>query len=135
MNENPYQTPSSDPQAPNPPHQSSSKTGNSSGMGAVAKIGAGVLILGLMVLAYGAVGFWLINNLPPNGGAQGRLPSLYVMGIGIVLSTIGLSIRGFRLSQNDNEASRGASKGVPSSVGILILIAILVVAGFVISQM
>lgn len=45
-------------------------------------VGTGILITGLMALAHGAVAFWLISSLPPNGGAQGRLPSLYVMGGG-----------------------------------------------------
>ena len=90
-----------------------------------------VLATGLVVLAYGAVGFWIINTLPPNGGASGRLPSLYVMGAGIVLSVVGLVARDFR----DGRISQEDTQGIPASYGILGLVAILIILFFVISSL
>ncbi|MEM8782298.1 MAG: hypothetical protein AAGE65_05505 [Planctomycetota bacterium] len=56
----------------------------------------GLLLVSLLVAAYGCVAFFLMNDLPPNGGPQGRLPSLYVMlgGIGgMLVGTVGRNLK------------------------------------------
>ena len=103
--------------------------------GVSRKIGTAILVLGLLILTYGAVGFWLINTLPPNGGAYGRLPSLYVTGVGIVVSVVGLAARGLRFGREDNRSSEGSRKGIPTIYGILGLVAILIILVFVISRL
>lgn len=86
MNTNPYATPTA------PDHQPQGKGGCR-----VAKALGTVMLLGsLIVMAYGAVAFWLIRWLPPNGGPTGRLPSLYVMGAGIIGAIVGLVVRDLR---------------------------------------
>lgn len=98
------------------------------------KIGLLVLGVGLVVLAYGAVAFWVMPSLPPNGGASGRLPSLYLMGGGIVSVVLGLAIRG--LNTNGQGDTQKTGKGsVSPLVGILILFAILAAFIGVVSQM
>jgi hypothetical protein len=99
------------------------------------KIGTVVLAVGLAMLAYGAVAFWLINALPPNGGANGRLPSLYVMGIGIAVAIVGLIARGLRFGGKDDRNGQELRKGIPASYGILLLIAIIILLVFVISRL
>lgn len=61
------------------------------------KLGTILLVVGIASLAYGAIGFWVVKSLPPNG-ASGRLPSVYVMGVGIVITLVGSTIRDFRVS-------------------------------------
>jgi hypothetical protein len=96
------------------------------------KGGMAILGAGLAILAYGAVGFWLINTLPPNGGANGRLPSLYVMGAGMVVAVVGLVVRDIRAG---GESQEGARRGIPASYGILGLLAILIILFLVISRL
>ena len=98
-------------------------------------IGTGILLFGLAVLAYGATAFWLINSLPPNGGANGRLPSLYVMGIGIVVAVIGLIARDLRVGNKGNASADVASKEIPTSYGILFFIVILIIFFVVVSRL
>ena len=57
--------------------------------GVSRRIGTVLLAIGLAVLAYGAIGFWLIKSLPPNGGTIGRLPSLRLVGIGSIVAIVG----------------------------------------------
>ena len=47
------------------------------------KFGNGILLISAIVAMYGALAFFLINGLPPNGEAHGRLPSLYILFGGI----------------------------------------------------
>ena len=98
-------------------------------------IGTGVLVAGLAILAYGATAFWLINALPPNGGANGRLPSLYVMGAGISIAVVGLVARDLRLGRKDYQSTRVSRKGIPASYGILVLLAIVIILFFLISRL
>lgn len=98
-------------------------------------IGTAILTVGLAILAYGAIGFWFINSLPPNGGASGRLPSLYVMAVGIVVAVVGLIARDLRIGRHVNPHDEVSRKGIPTSYGILGLLAIVIVVIFVISRL
>ena len=80
------------------------------------KYGTAILGAGIAVLAYGAVGFWIIKTLPPNGGPTGRLPSLYAMGGGILITIAGLVMRDYRGGSKSQEGVRGK---IPTSYGIL----------------
>ena len=60
------------------------------------KLGTGILLFGVVVLAYGAFAFFVNNNLPPNGAAQGRLPSLYLLFAGMAAMLVGTILRGLR---------------------------------------
>jgi hypothetical protein len=91
-------------------------------------IGTAVLVAGLLLSAYGAVAFWLIQRLPPNGGASGRLPSLYVMGVGLAVSFIGLMARDLRFIGKRNPASASSQKAIPTSLGIFLILAIVIAA-------
>src|SRR5262245_25130696 len=95
------------------------------------KVGMGILAAGLAILAYGAVGFWVINALPPNGGASGRLPSIYIMGAGIVVAVVGLAVRDFR----GGKSQEGSKQGIPAIYGIFGIVAMLIVLNFVISRL
>jgi hypothetical protein len=124
MDPNPYATPTaSDPKPPD------------SNRRIARGIGTAILAAGLVVLAYGAVAFWLVQSLPPNGGASGRLPSLYVMGVGILGAIIGMVVRDVRLAGPARQPDGSSRKGVPTSVGILILLAIVIAAIVVIAQL
>lgn len=112
-------------QAPSQPEQSSSLGQN---------LGSGVFFAGLAVLAYGAVAFWLITSLPPNGGASGRLPSLYVMGAGIAVLVIGMVIKSATAPKGSPE-SGAATKTIPTSYGLLLILGIIAVAFAYISQL
>ncbi len=83
-------------------------------------IGTGILGVGLTLLSYGAVGCWLIKSLPPISLGSGRLPSLYVMGVGIVLTVIGLATRDLRVSRSAGKSE----KEIPTSYGVLGLLAL-----------
>ena len=61
------------------------------------KSGTAILLLSAFVTAYGAVAFFLINSLPPNGGGYGRLPSLYVFLGGMGGMLLGVTIRRLHL--------------------------------------
>jgi hypothetical protein len=98
-------------------------------------IGTGLFLTGLAILAYGAIAFWLIKSLPPNGGPTGRLPSLYIMGGGIVAVLAGLALRDLRTRDKNLGSTEGATKGIPTSVGMLILAMILVLFFVVVSQL
>jgi hypothetical protein len=111
MSGNPYESPSSDLSAQRP-----------SGQGSFNAIGTAILIAGLAVLIYGAVAFWIIPSLPPND-ATSRLPSLYVMSAGIVTALVGLTFKGLQ----GKPTKKGA---IPTSIGIIVLLAI-VIAFFV----
>ena len=86
MNTNPYATPTAGDQRPQ----------DRKGHRVARAIGTAILAAGLVVLTYGAVAFWLIKSLPPNGGSSGRLPSLYVIGAGIIAAIIGMAVRDLR---------------------------------------
>jgi len=121
--DNPYEAPKDKAAAPTPTRHVSKM------------IGTGVLVAGLAILAYGAIAFWLINVLPPNGGANGRLPSLYVMGAGILVAVVGLVARDLHLGGKDNRSTRVSRKGIPASYGILVLLAIVIILFLVISRL
>ncbi|MBN1854101.1 MAG: hypothetical protein JW829_15345 [Pirellulales bacterium] len=121
--ENPFKTPKEDPAAATSA-RSFSKT-----------LGTGIVLVGLAVIAYGAVAFWLIQSLPPNGGGNGRLPSLYVMGLGIVVAVVGLVARDLRVGRKAKQPSGETRKGIPTGYGILFLLAILVIFFLVVSQL
>jgi len=116
MDPNPYESPHSDTAPPRRP-----KT-------IAAKIGTAVLVLGLVLLAFGAFTFWIMPSLPPNTAWSGRLPSLYCMGVGIFTALIGLTL-------NSLQASPGKRAGVPTSLGILVLVAIVVAFFFAVSRL
>lgn len=99
------------------------------------KIGTTILLIGLATLAYGAIACWLLQRLPPNGGGQGRLPSVYMMGIGIVIVLVGLVVRDLRVGRKAKRTGDESRKGIPTSYGILILLAIVIVFVVVISQL
>lgn len=117
MNANPYESPSSDVPARN----------GSSGQGIVNAIGTVILIVGLAVIAYGAVAFWIVRALPPND-ATSRLPSLYVMGAGIITALVGLTFK----SLQGKSTKKGA---IPTSVGVLVLVAIVIAFFVVVSRL
>ena len=98
------------------------------------RIGTAILAIGLAILVYGAAGFWLINALPPNGGANGRLPSLYVMGMGIVVTLLGLATRGLRFRAKGVPLGDESATGIPTIYGILLFVAILIALIVVISR-
>jgi len=100
----------------------------------VIKIGSVVFLTGLTVLTYGAIALWLIQSLPPNGGPSGRLPSLYVMGTGIVAVLIGLAVRDLRLGKKETDSAKPATKSIPASWGILILVLIIAIFVVLVSQ-
>jgi hypothetical protein len=58
-------------------------------------IGTVIALAGVAALAYGGVAFWLMRSLPPNT-VESRLPSIYVMGAGIVVALAGLALPDFR---------------------------------------
>ena len=124
MEQNPYQSP--------PSHDNHRQT---SGQGAVQAIGTAVLIGGVVTLAYGALAFWVFPFLPPNGGVNGRLPSLYTLGIGIVATLVGLALRGLRSSRASASEAERPSKGIPTGIGILVLIAIIIAVFVAISRL
>src|SRR6476660_597139 len=83
------------------------------------QVGTATFVIGLAALAYGVCEFWLVPALPPNNGWSGRLPSLYVMGGGIVAAIVGLSVKSL--------APPAAKKGaVPTGLGLLIILAIVI---------
>ena len=116
MEHNPYESPQS----------SSQSTRRRSGY--VAKLGTAILLLGLAALAYGAFTFWIMPSLPPNTPASGRLPGLYCMAAGIFAALIGLTLKSLQLSPT--------KKGtVPTSVGILVILAIVIAFFFAVSRL
>lgn len=119
---NPYESPTP---APSPPSPTSKK---------LRLLATCVMVLSLALLAYGAVGFWLVPSLPPNGGVNGRLPSVYVMGVGILATMVGLVLRSLA-SPTAAEDSSGTKKTFLSRYGLVLLIVIMIVVGFVISRL
>ncbi len=117
----------------NPYEPTDSASSSSSARSASQVAGTSVFIVGLVVLAYGAIAFWLVPSLPPNGGTNGRLPSLLVMGAGIVLTLIGLAVRGLRSSKKS--AVPSGQNEIPTRYGLLLLLAIVIFLVIVISQM
>lgn len=111
MSDNPYASPtaSSDPSL------------GARRWSALKVLGTICLVVGLLGLVYGIVACFVIS-LPPNNPVSGRLPSIYIMGAGGVLSVIGFAMRDLRIAAR----SGVAPKGVSSGVGILILVAILI---------
>jgi hypothetical protein len=61
------------------------------------KFGNGILLISAIVAVYGALAFFLITSLPPNGEAYGRLPSLYILFGGISGMLVGIAFGGLRL--------------------------------------
>lgn len=119
--DNPYETPS-EIASEGPPGRRTPKT-----------FGTIILLFGLAILGYGAIAFWLINSLPPNGPRNGRLPSVYVMGAGIVITLIGLTIRGLPGGKKDSEEKK--VKGIRTTYGVLILVGMAIVFILLISQL
>lgn len=66
-------------------------------MGMAKKIFTFILIVAVLVTAYGTVAFFVVQTLPPNGGTSGRLPSLYIMLGGITGMLVGAVGRNFKL--------------------------------------
>jgi hypothetical protein len=93
-----------------------------------AKIGTAILVLGLVLLMYGAFTFWIIPSLPPNT-AWSRLPSLYCMGAGIFAAMIGLTLNSIQTSPAGKRAT------VPTSLGILVLVAIVIAFFYAVSRL
>ena len=60
------------------------------------KVFTAVLILAVLVTAYGALAYFVVRTLPPNGGGSGRLPSLYIMLGGIAGLLVGAVGRNFK---------------------------------------
>ena len=79
--------------------------------------------IGVFIIAYGALAFFVFHGLPPNGGQQGRLPCIYLMGFGVVVFFIGAVLSSF-----SNKGARNADKprGVPAGVGITIILLIVI---------
>lgn len=115
---------------PKPPSQPSNPK-----PGVLRKIGTAVFAVGLLILADGAVGFWLINALPPNGGASGRLPSLYILGAGMIVTLLGLALRGIPSAWQKDPTDPASKKSIPTSYGLLLILTILLVVIFLISRM
>ncbi len=63
----------------------------------IRMIGTVILLIGLAVTAYGAVAFFLVQSLPPNGGPNGRLPSVYILFGGMAGMFLGMVVRGLGL--------------------------------------
>lgn len=111
---NPYESPEEDSLPSGP------------GRSALRDTGTGLLCLGLGLLVYGALGFWVFQTLPPNGGASGRLPSIYVMGSGILALLIGSGLRGMAGKVTGPETVGDSKPQVPTWIGVLVLLGILV---------
>lgn len=118
MSTNPYTSPSS---CDNETQDRHGKAG-----GAAKTIGAAIAVVGLAVLAYGAVAFWLLQFLPRNGGPNGRLPSLYVIFAGIAAVLVGMVVRGVRLPGNLRGGDDPSRKAIPTGIGMLLLVAIVI---------
>jgi hypothetical protein len=111
MDDNPYQSPQTDCAPP------------ASRLPLAAKFGRAILAIGLIALAYGVLTFWFFPSLPLSSRWSGRLPSIYAMGIGIFAALIGLTL-------NSLKGPSKTKPAIPSSVGILIIVA-LIIAFFV----
>ena len=61
------------------------------------KIFTTVLIAAVLVTAYGAIAFFVMQSLPPNGGDSGRLPSLYIILGGLAGMLVGAVGRNFKM--------------------------------------
>jgi hypothetical protein len=116
MTKNPYASPTADDGGP--PEGRGRRT--------TKIVGAAILAAGLICLVYGAVAFWLVQTLPPNGGPTGRLPSAYVMGVGMVIAILGLAIRDLRLVGGAKQRDGAPAKGIPTGVGLLLLAAMVI---------
>ena len=91
MEENPYRAPETPQESAHsgPPVKAVTTT--------IQKIGTAILLVGVIVEAYGAVAFFINTSLPPNGGASSRLPSLYVLFVGMGAMLLGVIVRGIRI--------------------------------------
>ena len=99
-------------------------------------IGIATLMIGLIVLGYGVVGFWLIPSLPPNGGIYGRIPSVSVMVAGMVTSLLGLMVRDFasrKLNSHSPNPTREKS-GIPTRYGLILILTIVIIFIVVIAR-
>lgn len=65
----------------------------------VRKAGTVILLLGVTATLYAACAFFLLQTLPPNDAMNGRLPSLYLLLIGMAVILLGTAIRGLRLGK------------------------------------
>lgn len=66
------------------------------------KIGTTILVIGILIATYGGIAFFIVNSLPPNGGENGRLPSLYLLLGGMAAMLVGTIVRGLNISQGQN---------------------------------
>ena len=98
----------------------------------MTKVGSVILAIGIAALCYGALAFWVLPGLPPNGGNSGRLPSLYILFAGVALTLVGLAVRGLRTSAASRDQS--GKREVSPAAGLL-LILILVAAIFAVVAM
>ena len=91
MANNPYASPesASDPHTAPPPAKGSVRR----------QLGSVIFALGLLTTLYGATAFWLVKTLPPNGGPSGRLPSLYLLAVGMGAMLLGLAIRNLQVKK------------------------------------
>jgi len=88
----------------------------------------------MMVLAYGAIAFWVLPFLPPNSESEGRLPSLAVMGAGVLVTVVGLVLRSLTTSK-DPEPNVNQPKKIRAMYGVAILLGILGLVFFVITRL
>ena len=57
-------------------------------------IGTIILIAGVVATLYGALAFFVVNDLPPNNQIEGRLPSLYILFAGMATMLLGATVKG-----------------------------------------
>jgi hypothetical protein len=86
--------------------------------------------IGILTILYGATAFWLMPQLPPNGGSYGRLPSMLILGIGIVITIVGMAINSLA---TQNQQSAASPKKIPAfygfaAIGLILLIVFIIVA-------
>jgi hypothetical protein len=87
MESNPYTPPTSEPSQPSPPPTVRS---------GLRTVGTLILVTGVAATVYGVIACFVKQDLPPNGGLNGRLPSIYIMFGGFVVMIVGSTVRDFR---------------------------------------
>ncbi len=78
--------------------------------------------IGFLFHAFDVTGFGLTNSLPPRGGANGRLPCHFAMGMGMVVSIDRLEFRDQRCVRTNKSNS---PVGILTQFGVVDLLAIL----------